>query len=101
MSPSEYQEPDIKTPPVEVVDPNSDPSGTVVSQFNQYWLQFQRWFDRLPVLAKGAVAIALVFVALSLLTKVLHLVASIISVGISALILYGLYRIFLKPNLQP
>ncbi|MFM1842555.1 MAG: hypothetical protein RLZZ490_1291 [Cyanobacteriota bacterium] len=98
MSPSEYQEPDIKTPPVEVVDPNGHQSDTAVTQFKQYWLQFQRWFDTLPVLAKGAVAIALVFVSLSLLTKVLHLVASIISVGISALILYGLYRIFLKPD---
>lgn len=99
MSPFEYQEPDIKTPPVEVIDPNDDQSETAVAQLKQYWLQFQRWFDALPVLAKGAVAIALVFVSLSLLTKVLHLVASIISVGISALILYGLYRIFLKPNL--
>jgi len=98
MSPSDYPEPDIKTPPVEVVDPNDDQPGTVVAQLKQYWLQFQRWFDTLPVVAKGAVAIALVFVSLSLLTKVLHLVASIISVGISALILYGLYRIFLKPN---
>lgn len=98
MSPSEYQEPDIKTPPVEVVDPHHETSGTVITQLTQFWLQFQRWFDALPVVGKGAVAIALVFMAFSLLIKVLHLVASIISVGILALILYGLYRVFLKQN---
>jgi hypothetical protein len=98
MSPSEYQEPDIKTSPVEVVDPSHTQAETVVTQLKQYWLQFQRWFDTLPGVAKGAVAIALLFVSLSILTKVLDLVASLMSVGISALILYGLYRIFLKPH---
>jgi hypothetical protein len=63
------------------------------------WLQvFKQWYEKLPGAAKIAVAIGIVFFSLSLLTKVLHLVASIISVTILGIVLYGLYRFFLKPN---
>ena len=63
------------------------------------WVQiFQQWYEKLPSAAKIAVAIGIVFFSLSLLTKVLHLVASIISVTILGIILYGLYRFFLKPS---
>ena len=63
------------------------------------WVQiFQQWYEKLPGAAKIAVAIGIVFFSLSLLTKVLHLVASIISVTILGIVLYGLYRVFLKPS---
>jgi hypothetical protein len=62
---------------------------------------FQRWYEKLPGVAKIAVAIGVIFFSLSLLTKVLHLVASIISVTILGIVLYGLYRFFLKPNSSP
>ena len=63
------------------------------------WVQiFQQWYEKLPGVAKIAVAIGIVFFSLSLLTKVLHLVASIISVTIIGIVLYGLYRVFLKPS---
>ena len=63
------------------------------------WVQiFQQWYEKLPGVAKIAVAIGIVFFSLSLLTKVLHLVASIISVTILGIVLYGLYRVFLKPS---
>jgi hypothetical protein len=62
---------------------------------------FQRWYEKLPGAAKIAVAIGMIFFSLSLLTKVLHLVASIISVAILGIVLYGLYRFFLKPNSSP
>jgi hypothetical protein len=93
---------ETKTPQVEV---DFDPaSPTLAEKFGQLQRQFQQWFATLPTPAKLGVAIALVFVALSVLTKVLHLVASLISVAIMAVVLYGLYRIFLRSdasNLRP
>ena len=66
------------------------------------WLQvFKQWYEKLPGAAKIAVAIGIIFFSLSLLTKVLHLVASIISVTILGIVLYGLYRFFLKPSSSP
>jgi hypothetical protein len=59
---------------------------------------FRQWYEKLPGAAKIAVAIGAIFLSFSLLMKVLHLVASLISVTILAVILYGLYRVFLKPN---
>lgn len=97
MAPSDYQDQEVKTPKVEVVD--SEPAA-MGYQFQQYWLQSRRWFDGLPLAAKGAVAIAILFIALSLLTKVLHFVASLISVAILGVILYGLYRVFLNGGSQ-
>jgi hypothetical protein len=74
---------------------NTLPLSEKVSQALQ---TFQRWYEKLPAPAKIAVAIGVIFFSLSLLTRVLHLVASIISVTILGIILYGLYRFFLKPN---
>lgn len=93
------------TPKVEVeVNPDFNfatdtlPLSEKVSQALQ---TFQRWYEKLPGAAKIAVAIGMIFFSLSLLTKVLHLVASIISVAILGIVLYGLYRFFLKPNSSP
>jgi hypothetical protein len=98
MAPSDYQDQDVKTPQVEVVSPFDSESGPVINQAQQYWLQFQGWFDRLPLIAKGAVAIAILFVSFSLLTQVLKFVASLVTLAILLVILYGLYRIFLKTD---
>ncbi len=90
-------ETETKVPKVEVdFDPNSFSRFT--EKFAQIQRQFQGWYEALPTLAKVAVAIALVFIALSLLGKVLNLIASLISVTIMAVVLYGLYRIFLRPK---
>ena len=93
------------TPKVEVeVNPDFNfatdtlPLSEKVSQALQ---TFQRWYEKLPGAAKIAVAIGIVFFSLSLLTKVLHLVASIISVTILGIVLYGLYRFFLKSDASP
>ncbi len=98
MVPSDYQDQDVKTPKVEVVDPFDTESGPMLSQAQQYWLQFQQWFDRLPGFAKAAVAIALLFVSFSLLIQVLKFVASLVTLAILLVVLYGLYRVFLKTD---
>lgn len=98
MAPSDYQDQNFKASKVEVVDPYDTESGPVVSQAQQYWLQFQQWFDHLPWPAKGAVAIAILFVSFSLLTQVLKFVASLVTLAILLIILYGLYRFFLKTD---
>ncbi|PZV23624.1 MAG: hypothetical protein DCF12_18670 [Snowella sp.] len=93
------------TPKVEVeVNPdlNFATDALPLSEKVSQWLQvFKQWYGKLPGAAKIAVAIGVIFFSLSLLTKVLHLVASIISVTILAIILYGLYRFFLKSDASP
>ena len=90
------------TSKVEVeVNPDTDFATEVhplSEKFSQALQAFRQWYERLPGAAKIAVAIGIIFFSLSLLTKVLHLVASIISVTILGIILYGLYRFFLKSN---
>jgi hypothetical protein len=90
------------TPKVEVEinpDLNFATEALPLSEKVSQWLQvFKQWYEKLPGAAKIAVAIGIIFFSLSLLTKVLHLVASIISVTILGIILYGLYRFFIKSN---
>lgn len=89
---------EIKIPKVEVdVNPELD-SQLLSRKFSQAMQSFSQWYERLPGAAKIAVAIGIIFFSLSLLTKVLHLVASLISVSILAVILYILYRVFLKSD---
>jgi hypothetical protein len=83
-------------------DLNFAPEVLPLSEKVSQWIQiFQQWYEKLPGAAKIAVAIGVIFFSLSLLTKVLHLVASIISVTILGIVLYGLYRFFLKPSSSP
>jgi purine-cytosine permease-like protein len=93
---------DSETPPIAVeIDPEQAHSPSEFSQqVRAQMLQFQSWFEKLPIPIKALVVIALVSVSLSLLTKVLHFLASLLSVIISATFLYLLYRFVLKPALN-
>ncbi len=90
------------TPKIEIeVNPDTDfvaDTQSLSEKAFQLLQNFQKWYGKLPGVAKIAVAIGVIFFSLSLLTKVLHLVTSLISVSILALVLYGLYRFFLKSN---
>ena len=105
MTNANPQDREIPTPKVEVeVNPDIDFATEVQplsEKFSQALQTFRQWYEKLPGAAKIAVAIGVIFFSFSLLTKVLHLVASIISVTILGIILYGLYRFFLKPNSSP
>jgi hypothetical protein len=95
------QDTDYSIPKVEVdIDPDPSELPSLPEKFNQMLQQFQQWYQGLAAPAKIGVAIALFFVAVSLLLKVLHLISSLITVTILAIVLYGLYRTFLKPNLS-
>lgn len=84
-------------PKVEVeVDPEPILEQSLSENISIAVQQFLQWYDRQAAIVKISVAIALIFVTLSILSKVLHLVASLISTAILAVILYGVYRIFLK-----
>lgn len=96
MTPSDYQDEEVKTPKVEVVDSYGTGDKGMTDVARKYWLQFRQWFDNLPVPAKGAVAIAVLFVAFSVLTQVLKFVASLVTLAILLVILYGVYRVFLR-----
>jgi hypothetical protein len=96
MTPSDYQDQEVKTPKVEVVDSYGTGENGMTDVARKYWLQFRQWFDNLPVPAKGAVAIAVLLVAFSVLTQVLKFVASLVTLAILLVILYGVYRVFLR-----
>ncbi|AIE75910.1 MULTISPECIES: hypothetical protein [unclassified Synechocystis] len=98
MTPSDYQDQEVKTPKVEVVDSFDAGADGITDTGRKYWLQFQQWFDNLPLPAKGAVAIAVLFISFSVLTQVLKFVASLVTLAILLVILYGVYRVFLRQD---
>ena len=98
MTPSDYQDQEVKTPKVEVVDSFDAGANGITNAARKYWLQFRQWFDNLPLPAKGAVAIAVLFVAFSVLTQVLKFVAALVTLAILLVILYGVYRVFLRQD---
>ncbi len=52
------------------------------------------WFNSLPKVGKAAVALGAVWLGFSILGAVLHIVSSILSIGIFGLVLYIGYRLF-------
>lgn len=56
------------------------------------------WFNSLPSLGKVVVVIVGLSVSISLLSSVLQLVASLISLAILCVILYGVYKFFVTPQ---
>ncbi len=56
------------------------------------------WFNSLPSLGKVVVVIVGLSVGMSLLSSVLQLVASLISLAILGVILYGVYKFFITPQ---
>ncbi|MGK7932576.1 MAG: hypothetical protein AB4041_14235 [Microcystaceae cyanobacterium] len=60
--------------------------------------RLQAWYQALPTPAKVIVAVGGGLVALSLFNTVLKLVTSLVSLGILALICYGLYKFVIKSD---
>ncbi|MFM8296454.1 MAG: hypothetical protein ACKN9E_18170 [Microcystaceae cyanobacterium] len=88
-------------PPVEVeIDPDVQGENTLGDRWRLAMQQFFQWYERQNAPVKIALAVTGISIALSLTLKVLHLIASIISVTILAVILYGLYQVFVKPKSQ-
>ena len=59
------------------------------------WIDTSKaWFDSLPKVGKAAVAIGGVWLGFSILGAVLHVVSSILTVGVIGFILYAGYRLF-------
>ena len=59
------------------------------------WIDSSKaWFNTLPKIGKAAVAIGGVWLGFSVLGAILHVVSSIISIGVIGLILYVGYRLF-------
>ena len=56
------------------------------------------WFNSLPSLGKVVVVIVGLSASMSLLSSVLQLVASLISLAILGIILYGVYKFFVMPQ---
>lgn len=52
------------------------------------------WFNSLPKVGKGVVAIGGIWLGFSILGAVLHVVSSVISIAVIGLILYVGYRLF-------
>lgn len=61
----------------------------------QSWINYSKaWFNNLPKVAKAAVTLGGVWLGFSVLGAILHIVSSILSIGIIGLILYIGYRWF-------
>ena len=88
-------------PKIEVeIDPDMPGENTLGDRWRLAMQQFFQWYERQNAPVKIALAVTGISIALSLTLKVLHLIASIISVTILAVILYGLYQVFVKPKSQ-
>lgn len=61
----------------------------------QGWIDSSKtWFNSLPKVGKGAVAIGGVWLGFSILGAVLHIVSSVLSIAVIGFILYVGYRLF-------
>lgn len=61
----------------------------------QGWINSSKaWFSTLPKIGKAAVAIGGVWLGFSVLGAILHVVSSVISIGVIGLVLYVGYRLF-------
>lgn len=59
------------------------------------WIERSKgWFNSLPKIGKAAVAIAGVWLGFSIVGAVLHVVSSIITIGVVGFVLYVGYRLF-------
>jgi hypothetical protein len=68
-----------------------------ISQQLEGWVKTAiNWFDRLPQTAKVVVGIAGVMMGFSVLNSLLHLISSLVSIGILGFILYFGYKYWLK-----
>ena len=86
-------------PKIEVeINPDVPGEHTLGDRWRLALQQFFQWYERQNAPVKIALAVTGISIALSLTLKVLHLIASIISVTILAVILYGLYQVFVKPK---
>lgn len=86
-------------PQVEVeIDPDVPGENSFGDRCRLAAQQFLQWYEGQNVPVKIALAVTGISIALSLTLKVLHLIASIISVTILVVILYGLYQVFVKPK---
>ncbi len=56
------------------------------------------WFNSLPTVGKAVVVIVGLSLGMSLLGSLLQLVASLISLAILGVILYGVYKFFFTPQ---
>lgn len=88
-------------PQVEVeIDPDVPGENAFGDRWRLAVQQFLQWYEHQNAPVKIALAVTGISIALSLALKVLHLIASIISVTILVVILYGLYQVFVKPKSQ-
>ncbi len=59
------------------------------------WIeQSKAWFNSLPKIGKAAVAIAGVWLSFSIVGAVLHVISSILTLGVVGFVLYIGYRLF-------
>jgi hypothetical protein len=90
MSDNTNSDSDRQIPEVEI--DRDRPFASFFSDRTDAFIQARQWFDSLPPVGRLAVAIAAVTVAFSLLSFVWHLVTALLSIALSAVILYVVYK---------
>ncbi|WP_013324745.1 hypothetical protein [Gloeothece verrucosa] len=79
---------------------NSEPEQptNLPKQFEKTFTQLKQWFNKLSTPAQVVVGIVGVVLVFSVVNSVLKLVASLLSITILAVVLYGLYKFFMTPR---
>jgi len=91
------EEVEVEIVEVEIETDDFPPVATPVS-FAATLEKVKTWYGSLSTPAQVVVAVAGVFVALSILTAILRLVSAVLSALILAAIVYLIYRYILKPK---
>ncbi len=79
------------------VNPEPQVQDDLSPKMNNLLSQIKDWYNRLPNPGKVAVAVGGVLLAFSVLNSILKLVASLLTIAILGVVLYGVYKFLMKP----
>ena len=82
----------------ETTPPYAETESSFVQKITNGINVFRDWFNKLPQAGKVVVGIVLVLMSFSILNLFVRLLASLITLAILSLILYGLYKYLFSPS---
>ncbi|ACK72369.1 conserved hypothetical protein [Gloeothece citriformis PCC 7424] len=80
------------------VNPDPEQPNDLSKPFEKTLYQLKQWYGNLSTPAQVAVAIVGIVLVFSVLNSVLKLVASLLTITILAVVLYGLYKFLITPR---
>lgn len=80
------------------INPESEKPADLTFSIEKIFNQLRQWYNNLSTPAQVVVALVGVVLVFSILNSVLKLVASLLSITILAVVLYGLYKFLMTPR---